>query len=70
LAVVLKIVQDHGGEISVERTSQGRTVFKIVLPGQPPENFRSANGSGAGLRSLVPAEREDTSQNSISHPGP
>ena len=34
LAVVQKIVQDHGGEISVERTAQGRTVFRIVLPGR------------------------------------
>jgi signal transduction histidine kinase len=33
LAVVYKIVQDHGGEISVQRTAQGRTVFEIVLPG-------------------------------------
>ena len=33
LAVVQKIVQDHGGEIAVERT-QGRTVFRIVLPGR------------------------------------
>jgi len=32
LAVVQKIVQDHSGRITVERTAQGRTVFKIVLP--------------------------------------
>jgi signal transduction histidine kinase len=32
LAVVQKIVQDHGGRITVERTAQARTVFKIVLP--------------------------------------
>jgi signal transduction histidine kinase len=32
LAVVQKIVQDHGGRITVERTAHGRTVFKIVLP--------------------------------------
>jgi signal transduction histidine kinase len=34
LAVVQKIVQDHGGRITVERTTQGRTIFKVVLPGR------------------------------------
>lgn len=43
LAVVQKIVQDHGGEISVERTGQGKTVFRIVLPGRAMETFRSAS---------------------------
>ena len=41
LAVVQKIVQDHGGEIFVERTAQGKTVFRIVLPGRLQETFRS-----------------------------
>ena len=47
LAVVQKIVQDHGGEISVERTAQYRTVFKIVLPGRVPDAFHSASELGA-----------------------
>jgi signal transduction histidine kinase len=47
LAVVQKIVQDHGGEISVERTAQGRTVFKIVLPGRVQDAFRSVDELGA-----------------------
>ncbi|HXX18275.1 MAG TPA: HAMP domain-containing sensor histidine kinase [Candidatus Acidoferrum sp.] len=34
LTVVQKIVQDHGGEVFVESSSTGRTVFKIVLPVQ------------------------------------
>jgi nitrogen-specific signal transduction histidine kinase len=34
LAVTQKIIQDHGGEIVVESTSTGRTIFKIVLPVQ------------------------------------
>ena len=34
LAVVQKIVQDHGGRITVERTTQGRTIFRVVLPGR------------------------------------
>ena len=32
LAVAQKIIQDHGGEISVERTSERGTAFKLTLP--------------------------------------
>jgi len=32
LTVVQKIVQDHGGDVRVETSSMGRTVFRIVLP--------------------------------------
>ena len=32
LAVAQKIIQDHGGEISVERTSQEGTVFRLIIP--------------------------------------
>lgn len=32
LAVAQKIIQDHGGEICVERTSETGTVFKLTLP--------------------------------------
>ncbi len=68
LAVVQKIVQDHGGEIVVER-SDGRTVFRIVLPGRAQDASRSGNDTGAEIPSFVPAEREGARQNSISHPG-
>jgi signal transduction histidine kinase len=70
LAVVQKIVQDHGGEIVVERTAQARTVFRIVLPGRLQETFHSASDNALDVPSLVPAQREDARQNSISHPGP
>jgi len=32
LTVVQKIVQDHGGDVLVEKTSEEGTVFKLVLP--------------------------------------
>jgi signal transduction histidine kinase len=67
LAVVQKIVQDHGGEISVERTAEAKTVFRIVLPGSLFEGLRSTNNAIADVPSLVPAKREDASDNSISH---
>jgi nitrogen-specific signal transduction histidine kinase len=70
LAVVQKIVQDHGGEVVVERTLQGRTVFRIVLPGRLQDASRSASEAAMGVSSLVPAERDDARQNSISHPAP
>ncbi len=68
LAVVQKIVQDHGGEISVERTAQGTTVFRIALPGRMHETFRSGGEVAVAVSSLVPARRENASHNSISHP--
>lgn len=73
LAVVHKIVQDHGGEIFVERTAQGRTVFRIVLNGRLQDTSRGADepdiAMPSDVPSLVPAKREDAKQNSISHPG-
>jgi hypothetical protein len=54
----------------VERTAQARTVFRIVLPGRLQETFHSASDNALDVPSLVPAQREDARQNSISHPGP
>jgi len=38
LTVVQKIVQDHGGEVAVERTSPEGTVFRVKLPFPEPQN--------------------------------
>jgi signal transduction histidine kinase len=70
LAVVQKIVQDHGGEIFVERTSQGRTQFRIVLPGRIQEDSGAVDEPAVEESSLVPVQRENTSHNSIAHPRP
>ena len=32
LTVVQKIIQDHGGRITVESTSEAGTIFRVVLP--------------------------------------
>jgi signal transduction histidine kinase len=69
LAVVQKIVQDHGGEIVVERTAEAKTVFRIVLPGRAQEAARGNNNPGTEVPTLVPAQRANANQNSISHPG-
>ena len=70
LAVVQKIVQDHAGEIAVERTTQGRTVFRIVLPGRGQNVSRGTSESAAIAPLPVHTERDDARQNLISHPGP
>jgi len=69
LAVVQKIVQDHAGAISVERTPQQTTVFRIVLPGRSHDALRNSEDERADAPSLVPAQpRDNAGQNSISHP--
>ena len=37
LTVVQKIVQDHGGEVLMERTADAHTVFRIIIPGRSPQ---------------------------------
>ena len=34
LTVVQKIVEDHGGTVSVERSSPDGSIFKVTLPAQ------------------------------------
>jgi signal transduction histidine kinase len=46
LTVVQKIVQDHGGDVRVERTSSEGTVFLIVLPGSRGTPIASSTGDG------------------------
>ena len=69
LAVVQKIVQDHGGEVFVERTAEGKTVFRISLPGRIQEVSRGTSESGAQVPPYVPAQQDKASHNSVSHPG-
>ena len=68
LAVVQKIVQDHGGEIFVVRTVEAKTVFRIVLRGRAQE-ARGTGDLNITVPSVLPAQRENASQNSVSHPG-
>lgn len=59
LTVVQKIVQDHGGDVSVEQTSQQGTVFKVVLP------LRSSPGSAraeAGTVGAPPFSRASSAE--------
>jgi signal transduction histidine kinase len=46
LTVVQKIVQDHGGDVTVESTSPQGTVFLLVLPGTRGTPTASSAGNG------------------------
>jgi signal transduction histidine kinase len=67
LAVVKKVVQDHRGEIFVERTLNARTVFRIVLPGRAREIGGGASPSREP--SFVPTKRGGDDADSISASG-
>ena len=62
LTVVQKIVQDHGGEVVVEKTSPEGTTFRVVVPRPAPTAAASEPGTGeesipaaqAGVNSTKP----------------
>src|SRR6201993_1358585 len=68
LAVVQKIVQDHGGEIFVERTAERKTVFRMVLRGRAQEATRGSSDFSVKVAPAIPTQQSAT-QNSVSHPG-
>jgi signal transduction histidine kinase len=59
LTVVQKIVQDHGGDVTVESTSREGTVFRVQLPLVAPSGAALEKGGqgGPGRASLAPTER-------------
>jgi signal transduction histidine kinase len=57
LTVVQKIIQDHGGEVAVERTSPEGTVFRLTLPRPVPTAAVSEQGAG---EESVPASVNST----------
>lgn len=69
LAVVQKIVQDHGGAISLQRTAQGNTIFRIVLPHRGA-GTQNGDGDVPVSSPIVSAGRGTANQNSLAHPSP
>ena len=58
LTVVQKIVQDHQGEISIERTSAQGTTFRMLLPtGGAPKSSVSQHQSMANLPSFTQTQQ-------------
>jgi signal transduction histidine kinase len=67
LTVVQKIVQDHGGQILLERTAEARTVFRITLPGRAQQSPADASGDELTARPFLPADHDRATENSIRH---
>jgi signal transduction histidine kinase len=58
LTVVQKIVQDHGGDVAVEKTSPAGTVFRLLLPlGIAPDGVAEKWEEGTAQTPLAPTER-------------
>jgi signal transduction histidine kinase len=66
LTVVQKIVQDHGGQVLMERTPDARTVFRITIPGRAPQG-PDAGDEQATDHSFLPVTSDRTTENSIRH---
>src|SRR5271165_5404150 len=66
LTVVQKIVQDHGGHVLMERTADARTVFRITIPGQAPQDS-GARGDELTARPFLPVDSDRPTENSIRH---
>jgi signal transduction histidine kinase len=64
LTVVQKIVQDHGGNVVMERTADARTVFRITFPGGVPPD--SLDGERTG-DSFLRGNSARATENSIRH---
>jgi len=59
LTVVHKIVQDHGGDVAVQQTSDRGTIFRIVLPlASSADSVREIRGDGKpALPRLTPTRK-------------
>jgi signal transduction histidine kinase len=66
LTVVQKIVQDHGGQVLMERTADARTVFRITIPGRAPQGSEGDDDEPAA-RALLPVSNTRATENSIRH---
>lgn len=67
LTVVQKIVQDHGGQVVMERTAEARTVFRITIPGRAPQGSLDASDDELTARPFLPVESHRATENSIRH---
>jgi signal transduction histidine kinase len=64
LTVVQKIVQDHGGQVLMERTPDARTVFRITIPGGAPQGSDDDEPTD---RPFLPVTSDRATENSIRH---
>ena len=62
LTVVQKIVQDHGGDVTVEKTSPEGTVFRLLLPLASSSDERTSENRKDGKPGRPPMARTEHSQ--------
>jgi signal transduction histidine kinase len=67
LTVVQKIVQDHGGQVLLERSPDARTIFRITLPGRAPQGNHDESDAELTTRPFVPVTDDRATENSIRH---
>jgi signal transduction histidine kinase len=67
LTVVQKIVQDHGGEVTMERTADGLTLFRITIPGRAPQGSQDAGNDRAGNHPILSADGKSGDLKTIRH---
>jgi signal transduction histidine kinase len=67
LTVVQKIVQDHGGQIVLERTADARTVFRITLPGRAQQGPADAGDDELTAHPFLSVDHDRATENSIRH---
>ena len=66
LTVVQKIVQDHGGQVLMERTPDARTVFRITIPGRASQGLHGGGDEPAD-RPFSSVAGDRATENSIRH---
>jgi len=64
---VQKIVQDHGGEVLMERTADAHTVFRIIIPGRSPQGSAVDGDSNPARPAGEPRSEDRASEKSIRH---
>jgi signal transduction histidine kinase len=67
LTVVQKIVQDHGGNVFMERTEDGRTVFRITIPGRSPQGSAEPSDDNRTTRPVESLNDNRANEKSIRH---
>jgi signal transduction histidine kinase len=67
LTVVQKIVQDHGGQVLLERSPDARTIFRITLPGRAPQGNQDESDTELTTRPFMPVTHDRATENSIRH---
>ena len=66
LTVVQKIVQDHGGQVVMERTVDARTVFRLTIPGRAQDSLQEGDDEPTS-HPFAPVHTDPAAENSIRH---